>query len=86
MKVKLSEVIEIREYSIAAMEMISTNMVRASRLAGGIFAKIPLAILVHQDHTTSVFDIDGQRIDLETFDKNYPGKRREFESRLVDKF
>ena len=66
------------------MEMISTNMVGASRLSGGIFLKIPLAILVHHDRTTSVFDIDGQRIDLETFDIDYPGARREFEYLLGD--
>ena len=84
MRVTLSKVIEFREYSIGAMEMISTNMVGKSRLSGGFFLKIPVAILVHHNCTTSVFEIDGQRIDLETFDIDYPGARREFEYLLGD--
>ena len=66
----LDHPLEVNDTTVAAVVSRTTQKVGRK---SALFAKRPLAILLHAEGTTSALDSDGRHLTLQEFREQYPG-------------
>jgi len=76
---RLDPLVRTGSDAVAALVEVRREARRAGSGLGGYALKRPIAILVRRNGATAAFDPAGVVIELNAFDRQYPGCRTEFE-------
>jgi hypothetical protein len=83
MSIGLDRFIYVGGVAVAALVKSSVHCGEYWRSLSAYCTKRPIAVLIRHDEVTMAFDIDGGRIELDAFERRYPGQRATFERQAL---
>ncbi|RIA47577.1 hypothetical protein [Dichotomicrobium thermohalophilum] len=83
MTVALDTVLRVGDMAVTAVVEQKVQAFHAGDAPSFHGTKRPLAILIRRSGVTLAFDATGRALELDAFDRRYPGQRQDFEQQAV---